>query len=206
MVWGVVLERRPARIDGFGVLGAGALGQPLTRDRIKAGAIRLTHRLKRKRQDDRISDKSFKIHVVVLNLEVRCFSSRIREKLLNLDFDPLGDLDEAATAHAGVLRFRRRRDQDALVNGLQARLEHDRLALGDGDKALAPLIGRGRLELDFTHLAGAVGDVSDGNGERAGTMPSHVAILPLAGVEEPGDRTGHERRHVAAERGDLTDE
>src|SRR6478752_6887007 len=102
VVWGVFLERGPAWIGGHALLGSGAHGAPLARDRVKARAIRFAHRLKRKRQDGRIPDQSFKIHVVVLNLEVSCFLPRIREKLLKLDLDTLGDVVEAAAADAGV--------------------------------------------------------------------------------------------------------
>src|SRR5690606_30543788 len=82
-----LLERTPSRIDGSYALCTGALGQLLARFRVETRAIRLTHRLKWKRQYGRVPDQSFKIHVVVLNLEVSFFLSRIREKLLELDFD-----------------------------------------------------------------------------------------------------------------------
>jgi hypothetical protein len=173
VVWGELLERGPAGIEGRALPWPGAHGQPLTRGRIKAGAIRLTHRLKRKRQYGRVPDQSFKIHVVVLNLEVSCFPSRVREKLLKLDFDGLGDVDETAPADADVLRLDATGDEDSLVDRLEPRLDEHRIALGDADEALAPLLGSGDVEREFTHLARVVDDVAHGKGERAGAVLSH---------------------------------
>ena len=94
VVWGVLLERGPSAVDRRLLRIAGAFRQPLARVRVEPGAVRLTHRLERKRQDNRVPDQIFKIHVVVLNVEVTRFVPRIREKFLELDFDRLFDVDE----------------------------------------------------------------------------------------------------------------
>ena len=122
------------------MLRSGAFGQSLTRVRVEPEAIRLTHRLKWKRQYGRIPDEDFKIHVVVLNFEVSFFLTRIREKFLELDFDGFGDVNEASPADALVLGIRCSGDEDALVNGLKTYIEVD---LGSGfvrDDAFSPLL------------------------------------------------------------------
>ena len=119
----------------------GALGQPFARFWVKTRAIRLTHRLEGKRQDKRIPDQSFKIHVVVLNLEVSFFFSRIREKLLKLDFDRLSDVAKASSALSDVLTLGRSGDENPFVHGLEAGVERHLRIRRKRDDPLSPTLG-----------------------------------------------------------------
>jgi len=110
--------------------------------------------------------------VVVLNLEVSFVFSRIREKLLELDLKPLGDVDEASTAHPGVLRVDLSGHEDALVHGLQSRIHGDRFARAHGDEPLTPLVGSGDLERVLAHLAGTMHEIADRDHERTRHMLS----------------------------------
>src|SRR5690606_11371392 len=135
---GKLSERCPPRIDGV-LRRAGRFSQQLACGWIKAWAIRPTDRLKRKRKYNRISDQSFKIHVVVLKHEVRGFISRVLEKLLELDFDRLGDVSQAPAAHAVVGRAHGAAHEHSLVHRFEAHVEVELAILLDGHDALAPL-------------------------------------------------------------------
>ena len=120
--------------------------------------------------------------MVVLNLEVGRFVSRIPEEFLNLDFDRLGDVGEAPPAHAGVARGDVGGDQDAFVHRLEAHLCLDRFAFGDRHEPLAPLLRGAGVDLELAHLARAVQNVAHREGERTVHMLScHPAMLAVAG-------------------------
>ena len=63
--------------------------------------------------------------------------------------------------------------KDSLVHRLEAHLDEHRVAFGDADQALAPLLGGGHVEREFAHLPGVVDDVAHMQGERTGTVFSH---------------------------------
>lgn len=162
--------------------------------------------------------------MVVLNLEVSFFLTRIREKLLELDFDWPDDIGQAASADAFVLGIRRSGDENALMNGLHPDVEIDVRTLLEGDDPLTPLFGEGDGESVFAHLTGVSDDVADGHHERAVQSSLHTFILPAdpereavpaertrsdparAGVEEGRHRSRHERGDIAAEPRDLAHE
>jgi hypothetical protein len=118
--------------------------------------------------------------VVVLNLEVSFFLTRIREKLLELDFDGPSDVDEAATTHAGVLRIDDSRDQNALVDRLQTDIQIEFGTGLIGHDPLSPGILQGHGELMFAHLSRLADDVADGEDERTTHSGTHPAMVPAA--------------------------
>lgn len=146
----------------------GVIVAALPRAGVQPRAVRPTHRLKRERQHDRVPDLGFKIHVVVVNFEVCCFSSRIREKLLELDSERLTDVGEAASAHTVVGGVGLRGHQDSLVHRFQPGIDSHVLALADGDQTLTPRDRGGGVERHLTHLAGTTHDVTHVEAERAG--------------------------------------
>ena len=162
------LQRRPPGVEHLAVLPLGAIRQLLPRFGVETGAIRSADRLERQCQHHRIPHDGFEIHVIVSNREVESFVLRIREKLLEFDFDR--ELDGVEAAHA--LRRGDRVDlgghQDAVVQPLQAQVDAHRSALLDGRHRLAEALGRVELEHALTHLAGAVHDVVHGHGVGAG--------------------------------------
>lgn len=150
-------------------------GQPLTGLGVESGAIRLAHRLKRQCENYRISDQRFKIHVVVVNLEVRRFRIRIREKFLNLDFDRQFDVAEAASALAGGLHIDVDGHEDTLVHGLETDPFGERRTRLDRHQTLAPAFAEHHLEVVLTHLARTAHQVAHVDAERGvvGSLPSH---------------------------------
>jgi hypothetical protein len=170
-------ESCPSWIEGFLRLRRGMLVQTLARDRVQSRAVWPANRLKRKRQNNGVPDKSFKIHVVVLNLEVIRFLSRIREKLLELDFDALGDRCEASAALSLERRTGRSGGEDSFVDGLETHLDIDRSVRRHRDESLAPALGQVDIEREFAHLAGSTDEVADVEGEGAGSGGSHPTSL-----------------------------
>lgn len=191
-------------------------GQPLTGLGVESGAIRLAHRLKRQCENYRISDQRFKIHVVVVNLEVRRFRIRIREKFLNLDFDRQFDVAEAASALAGRQCVDVDGHEDPLVNGLETHLLGERRALLDGDQTLAPALGEHHLEVVLAHLPGTVHQIAHVDAERriVRSLPSHDRRFyaepdredALALLEEGRHHLRDVRTDIATECGHLPDE
>jgi hypothetical protein len=159
-------ERGPPRVvvlmgDEFRMIGQSEPGLW-----VETRAIRPAHRLERQCQHHRISDERFKIYVVVLNLKLESFSRMIREKLLELDFDGLGDVDEASSALALGDRVDLGGDEDPLVHRLEAHVEIELGALLDGDDALAHRLADGDRQALLSHLARAVHEVADVQAER----------------------------------------
>lgn len=151
------------------------IGQPLTGLGIESGAIRLAHRLKRQCENYRISDQRFKIHVVVVNLEVRRFRIRIREKFLNLDFDWQFDVAEAPSALARGQDIDVDGHQDALMHRLETDPFCERRALWHGHQTLAPALAEHHLEVVLAHLARTAHQIAHVDAERGvvGSLPSH---------------------------------
>lgn len=148
--------------------------QPLAGLWVESGAIWLAYRLKRQRQNHCVSDERFKIHVVIVNLVVRGFALRVREKFLKLDLDTLGNVNKASSAHAGGDRFDLCGDEDALVDGLQPDPLMDRSAFADGDEALPELLGGGNDEVMFAHLSRSPHQVADIDRERQLLVFTHT--------------------------------
>jgi len=139
---------------------------------VETRAIRPAHRLEGQCQHYRISDERFKIHVVVLNLILESFPRMIREKLLELDSDRQGDVDEAPAA----LPLGRRVDvgghQDALVHRLEPEVDLDLGTLAHADETLAERLGGRDVESLLAHLAGLVEEVANIHAER-GLLEGH---------------------------------
>src|SRR5690606_788330 len=121
------------------------------------------------------------------------FVRRIREKLLNLDFDV--DLDRVEAAHAlgvgdGVDAGG---DEDPVVQALEPEVDVQLLPRLDGGGALAELLGHGEVEFTLAQLAGAVHEVVDlhdvrggsGHGERVYALTPSPARSPRT-AEQPG--------------------
>lgn len=153
--------------------------KPVTRLGIQPGAVRPANRLERKRKDEGVPNQNFKIHVVVLNFEVTRFRTRIREKLLKLDFDRLSDVDEASTTGSLVLRVGRSRHENALVNGFQAHIDVDFGGDRNAYQTFAPVLFELHNRVVRTHLTRVMGDVAhtDAKGARPKSL-AHHEILP----------------------------
>lgn len=128
--------------------------------RAQAEAIFLTDRLERQRQNHCVPDYRFKIHVVVLNLILESFVLRIREKLLNIDFDRVLDVDEAPNTLASCSRIHLSAHQDAVVQRLQAQVEVHGSPFRHADHGVAEALRGWDVQLPFTHLARSVHDVA----------------------------------------------
>ena len=145
-------ERGPTRVavlrgDEFRMIGQSEPGLW-----VETRAIRSAHRLERQCQHHRISDERFKIHVVVFNLILDCFPRMIREKLLELDFDGQGDVDEASSALALGHRVDLRGHEDPLVHRLQPGVEIERCPGAHGDEALAHPVADSDGESVLAHV------------------------------------------------------
>lgn len=108
-----------------------------------------------------------------MNLVLESFIRRIREKLLDFDFDGLSHLDEAPDALPHSRTVDLQRHEDPIVQGLQSRLD---VEFGSGlhsDDGIAEIIGDRHVERPFTHLAGAVHEVVDVDRERILQVVSH---------------------------------
>ena len=127
---------------------------------VETWAIRSAHRLERQCQHYRIADERFKIHVVILNLILDCFSRMIPEELLELDFDRQGDVDEAPSALPLGDRIDFRGDENALVHGLQAHMQIESRAALHRHEPLAHLLGDVDGERLFAHLTGTVDEIA----------------------------------------------
>lgn len=147
-------------------------GQTQTGLGIETGAIGPAHRLEGQCQHYRISDERFKIHVVVLNLILESFPRMIREKLLELDLDGHGDVDEASAALALGHGIELDAGQNTLVDGLEPGVDLDDRSLANGDHPLAELLVCGDVELMLAHLARAVHEVAHVDAE-GGVVMGH---------------------------------
>jgi len=141
------------------------VGQTLAGLGIESGAIRSADRLKRQRQNHCVSDKRFKIHVVIVNLMLRSFLTRVREKFLKFDFDALRDIGEAPSADSRGGRRDIRGHENAFVHGLEADVLLDLRAFFHRDEALAQLFWRDNAQRVLAHLAGTADEVAHADGE-----------------------------------------
>lgn len=119
--------------------------------------------------------------MVIVNLMLRSFLSRIREKFLKLDLDSLGDVDEAATA----LSRRRCRhvsgDENALVDGLETNEFVNRSSLFYSEQALAKRLRQLKIILMLTHLTWAAHEIAHTNSEWCLLDYRHIKSLQLRG-------------------------
>lgn len=148
--------------------------QPLAGLGIESGAIWLAYRLKRQRQNHCVSDERFKIHVVIVNLVIGGFITRVREKFLKLDLDTLLDVDEASAAHTGGDSFHLGGDENALMDGLETNAFVDRGPCPDGDEALTELLGCVDHDVVLAHLPRAPHEVADIDRERQLLVFTHT--------------------------------
>lgn len=112
--------------------------------------------------------------MVIVNLIVRGFITRVREKFLKLDLDTLADVGKASAALTGGDRFDLSGDENAFVNGLQPNALMDRCALANGNEALPELLRGGNHEIVLTHLSGAPHKVADIDRERQFLVFTHT--------------------------------
>ena len=104
--------------------------------------------------------------MVVVNLIIKSFVRRIREKLLEIDLDRDLDVSQTAASLADGRRSDFSRDENSLVNRLQTQSSVQSRTLGDTDQTLAqPLLDRESKSL-LAHLAGPVHHVAHADSER----------------------------------------
>ena len=96
--------------------------------RAQAGAFFATNRLKRECQHYRVSDYGFEIDRIVFYLVVKSFLLRVREKLLQVDFELLLDLDKAANTLTDRRHIDVCTDQNPVVKGLESHIDMHRRA------------------------------------------------------------------------------
>jgi hypothetical protein len=97
--------------------------------------------------------------VVVVNLKVKSFLRRIREKFLKIDLDGQRDVAQASTADAcrgcsGFCAY-----QYPLVDGLECHVKVDRFACCHAHESFAKLLGRGHRNRVLAHLSWPVDQV-----------------------------------------------
>jgi len=155
------LERRPPRIDDLLGLPRADVCQALTGLGVETRAILATHRLKRKRQHHGVSNHRFTIHVIVVNRVVERLVTRIREKLLELDFDRLGDGVEAPHALPRGGGPNVARDEDSVVQALKSQVKIDLGALSYHECGGAKVLGYTERQVLLAHLAGPVHEVAN---------------------------------------------
>jgi len=111
--------------------------------------------------------------MILDNRVVKSFVNRVREKLLDFDFDRQFDRIEASTALAGGDCGDVRGHENAVVQAFQAHVEVHFRALGNADHGIAEGFWHGDIEVALAHLAGAVHEVVHLNGERGGGEVRH---------------------------------
>ena len=135
--------------------------------RAQAGALFSTDRLKRECQHYRVSDYGFEIDGVVLHFIVKGFVLRVREKLLQVDFELLLDLDEAANTFADRRHIDLCTDQNPVVERLESHIDMHRRAQRNADHGIAERLRNDNVQGFLPHLTGAVHQIEDGDRVRA---------------------------------------
>ena len=102
--------------------------------------------------------------MVVVNLGVKSFPRRIREKLLEVDLDGLRDVGQAAPADTLGDRRSLPGDEDTLVHGFEAKLEFERRAGLHAHEAFPELLRHVDRQRLLAHLARPVHQVADAEG------------------------------------------
>ena len=105
--------------------------------RAQAGALFSTDRLKRECQHYRVSDYGFEIDSVVLHFVVESFVLRVREKLLQVDFELLFDLDEAANTLTDRRHIDVCTDQNPVVERLESHIDMHQRTQRNADHGIA---------------------------------------------------------------------
>jgi len=120
------LQGGPTRVDDLARLSFRVVGPLLAGLGVEAGAVVATHGLERKRKHNRVPNYGFTIHVIIVNRVVDSVLRRIREKLLEFDFEGPLDRIEAPNALAGEGRIDLAGDQNSVVQPLEAQLDGER--------------------------------------------------------------------------------
>lgn len=94
--------------------------------------------------------------MVIVNIKVKGFINRIREKFLKFDSEVFGNGVEAPSAlsHGPNIHFTG--GQNTLVNRLETKIHVHLRVRFDGDEPLAKFLRNGEVELDLTVRSGAV--------------------------------------------------
>ena len=102
-----------------------------------------------------------------MNLVVKSFVLRIREKLLQFDLKWNAHLDEASDAFSDGLAIDLGADQNTVVEGLHPQVDVQLGTLRNADDSVAEIPGNGDVELSLPHLARAVQKIEhlDGVGQ-----------------------------------------
>lgn len=158
--------------------------------------------------------------MIILNLVLKSFVLRVRENLLDFDFDRLGDVDEAANALSRGRRVDLSGHQDAVVECLETHIQEQSGPLLDADDGVAEALDDRRLELELAHFAGAVNDIEDADRVRGFIVMGHTTSLAVGGwafsprrvqalvelrerLVEEGQGLRHLRRRYHGRRGDV---
>jgi len=114
------VEGCPARINDLTGLPHTGFCETFTGLGVETRAIFAAHRLERKRQHHSVSDCRFTLHVIIVNLVVKSVVTRIREKLLKLDFDGDGHRVETPNALPRRRGVDTASDQNAIVEAFES--------------------------------------------------------------------------------------
>lgn len=135
---------------------------------VEAGAVVATHGLERKRKHNRVPNYGFTIHVIIVNRVVDSVLRRIREKLLEFDFEGPRDGIEAPHALPRLGRVDLPCDKNPVVQTLKTQLNGNGRPFRDVRRAHPQLLGGGELKGAFPHFAGAMHEVARGDAVRRG--------------------------------------
>ena len=129
---------------------------------------------------------------------VKSFVLRVREKLLDFDFDREFDGVEAAHALPEGDGVDVGRDEDAIVQGLETDIQVDDRAVLHADDSIAEALAENSVKLAFAHLTGTVHEVEHRDGERGGSEIRHegrfYALSVLRAPPRPGPRVSRHAR------------
>jgi heme-degrading monooxygenase HmoA len=162
--------------------------------------------------------------VIVLNNKVKSFVERIREKLGKLDLDRDAHINEAANALALGCGVDFAGDQNAVMQGLQARIDVEHRTLANTDDGVSEVLGRRHIDRLLAHLTGAVHEVDHRDGVRSflqvwhdrkfyptppdaararirqdeGMITEHAELPIIPGREEECEAAFREAKHIIA--------
>ena len=148
--------------------------------RAQAGALFSTDRLKRECQHYRVSDYGFEIDRVVLHFVVKSFVVRVREKLLQVDFELLLHLDEAANTLTDRRHIDVCTDQNPVVKRLESHVDMHRRAQRNADHGIAERLRNDDVQGFLPHLTGTVHQIEYGDGIRGRQKVGHERPLYLS--------------------------
>ena len=105
--------------------------------------------------------------MIVVNRVIKSFVDRIRENLLEFDFDPLGHVDEAPDALALGRRVGLATHQNAIVERLETHVNGEARPRSHADYGVTETVWNDNIQLLLAHLARAVHEIEHRHGVRS---------------------------------------